>query len=117
MIIHFILFQKSLSLSRKLARIYFLAFFQNVSEILHPFSTSTYWNVLLLLCTTKHANYHRLMQPGKISFVKSKCMENIPPTQDALLQHTKLVWYYASAWSKSHIHQQQRPSPDGWEQI
>ena len=44
---------------------------------------------------------------------KSKTMETIPPTQDALLQHCKRVAYQAGIWTTSTSTQQQIPSPEG----
>ena len=40
-------------------------------------------------------------------------METIPPTQDALLQHTKGVAYQAGIWTTSNLSLQQSPSPEG----
>ena len=44
---------------------------------------------------------------------KNRTMENIPPTQDALLQHSKHVAYQAGIWTTSDLAQQQPPSPEG----
>lgn len=41
-------------------------------------------------------------------------MENIPPTQDALVQHCKRVCYQAGIWTASDIAIQQSPSPEGY---
>ena len=43
----------------------------------------------------------------------SQAMESIPPTQDALLQHSKRVAYQAGIWTTSDLAQQQPPSPEG----
>ena len=47
---------------------------------------------------------------------RNRTMEMIPPTQDALLQHCKRVYYQAGIWYKSNIAQQELPSPEdyGW---
>lgn len=44
---------------------------------------------------------------------RSKTMETIPPTQEALLQHCKRVAYQAWIWTTSTSSQQQIPSPEG----
>ena len=44
---------------------------------------------------------------------KNRTMENIPPTQDALLQHCKRVGYQAGIWTTSDMAQQQTPPPEG----
>ena len=43
---------------------------------------------------------------------KNRTMENIPPTQDALLQHSKRVSYQAGIWTTSDQPQQEAPSPE-----
>ncbi len=40
-------------------------------------------------------------------------METIPPTQDALLQHSKHVSYQAGSWTTSELAQQRTPTPEG----
>ena len=44
---------------------------------------------------------------------KNRKMETIPPTQVALLQHTKRVAYQAGIWTTSNLSLQQSPSPEG----
>ena len=44
---------------------------------------------------------------------KNRTMENIPPTQDALLQHCKRVAYQAGIWTTSDLAQPQAPTPEG----
>ena len=44
---------------------------------------------------------------------KNRTMENIPPTQDALLQHSKHVAYQSEIWTTSDLAQQQTPSLEG----
>ena len=44
---------------------------------------------------------------------KNRTMENIPPTQDAVLQHSKRVSYQAGIWTTSDLAQKQPPSPEG----
>ena len=41
-------------------------------------------------------------------------MERLPPTQDALLQHTKRVAYQAGIWCTSEHSEQRAPTPEGW---
>ena len=46
---------------------------------------------------------------------KSSAIENIPPTQTALLQHTKRAVYQASnVWGSALIAKAQIPSPQEW---
>jgi len=45
---------------------------------------------------------------------ENKSMENIPPTSNALLQHTKRATYQASVWTSSHHVQQNRPKSESW---
>ncbi len=44
---------------------------------------------------------------------KNRTMESIPPTQDALLQHSKRVVYQAGIWTTSELAQQHTPTPEG----
>ena len=44
---------------------------------------------------------------------KNTTMENIPPTQQALLQHTKRAVYQAGIWTTCHQAQQQTPTAEG----
>ena len=44
---------------------------------------------------------------------KSRTMENIPPTQEALLQHTKRVSYQSGIWATCENAQQQTPTAEG----
>lgn len=44
---------------------------------------------------------------------KNRTMENIPPTQQALLQHTKRAVYQAGIWTTCHQAQQQTPTAEG----
>ena len=45
---------------------------------------------------------------------RSRSMENIPPTRDALLHHAKRAVYQASVWATSEQIQLNRPSPETW---
>ena len=45
---------------------------------------------------------------------RSRSMENIPPTRDALLHHAKRAVYQASVWATSEQIQQNHPSPEIW---
>ena len=61
----------------------------------------------------QHHRVCRRIQEGVI-LSKNRSMENIPPTRDALLQHSKRVEYQASIWTTSHLTKQSRPSPEAW---
>ena len=54
------------------------------------------------------------MWPGKSCCDKNRTMESIPPSQGALLQHSKRVAYQAGIWTTSNISQQELPSPEGY---
>jgi hypothetical protein len=41
-------------------------------------------------------------------------MEALPPTQGALLQHSKRAVYQASIWTTADQPQEQAPYPEGW---
>ena len=45
---------------------------------------------------------------------KEKTMEGLPPTQQSLLQHTKLAAYKDEIWCTSEQPEQHTPSPEGW---
>jgi hypothetical protein len=45
---------------------------------------------------------------------KERTMDTIPPTQDALLQHSKRSIYQAGIWSTSDQSEQHAPTPEGW---
>ena len=45
---------------------------------------------------------------------KNRTMENIPPIQDAHLQHSKRVAYQAGIWTTCDMAQQQPLSPEGY---
>ena len=45
---------------------------------------------------------------------KGKTMEQLSPTQDALLQHLKRVAYLAGIWCTSEQTEQHAPAPEGW---
>ena len=45
---------------------------------------------------------------------KEKSMERLPPTQDALMQHTKRAAYQAGIWCTSDQIEQHVPSPEYW---
>ncbi|KMQ81601.1 hypothetical protein RF55_25812, partial [Lasius niger] len=45
---------------------------------------------------------------------KTKSMEKLPPTKDALLQHSKRAAYQAGLWCTSEHSQQHAPNPEGW---
>ena len=40
-------------------------------------------------------------------------MQAIPPTQNALLQHSKRAAYQAALWTTSDLSEQHAPSPEG----
>ncbi len=63
----------------------------------------------------KTSTLHLVNEARKELFCqKNKAMENIPPTQDALLQHTRRVTLQAGIWTTCDKAQQQIPSPEGW---
>ncbi|XP_071477249.1 uncharacterized protein [Diadema antillarum] len=45
---------------------------------------------------------------------RKRNLENIPPTQDALLQHIKRVLYQSGIWTTCRQAQSAVPSPEGW---
>lgn len=45
---------------------------------------------------------------------QNKTMETIPPTQAALLEHTKRAVYQAEVWSTCDLAQQELPTPEKW---
>ncbi|KAG1707488.1 Amiloride-sensitive sodium channel subunit gamma [Nymphon striatum] len=45
---------------------------------------------------------------------RNKTMENLPPTQDALINHTKRALYQAGIWTSSQKPMQHVPSPADW---
>jgi len=45
---------------------------------------------------------------------KSRTMEKLPPTQDALLQHAKRAAYQAGVWCTSDLSEQHAPNPKVW---
>ncbi|KAJ8043846.1 hypothetical protein HOLleu_11123 [Holothuria leucospilota] len=45
---------------------------------------------------------------------KNRPMENIPPTLDALLQHSKRAAFQAGIWTTSNLTIQESPTPEGW---
>ena len=45
---------------------------------------------------------------------KGRSLEAIPPTHDALFQHTRRAIYQASCWRQSLIAQQNLPDPNAW---
>ena len=45
---------------------------------------------------------------------KEKSTERLPPTQDALMQHTKCAAYQAGIWCTSDQIEQHVPSPEYW---
>ena len=50
----------------------------------------------------------------KLFYKKSKSLENIPPTQGALLQHVKRVVFQSNIWTTSQHNIQNVPTPEGW---
>lgn len=45
---------------------------------------------------------------------RSKSMESIPPTQSALLEHSKRAAYQTGIWATCDISLQHAPSPENW---
>ena len=58
----------------------------------------------------KTSSLHHIDEARKEQFFqKGKTMERLPPTQDALLQHTKRVAYQAGVWCTSEHSEQRVP--------
>ena len=57
-----------------------------------------------------------MKQGKKFSAKKTQSMDKIPPTQDALLQHTYRALYQAGIWTTCTQAQPKIPSPEqfGW---
>ena len=63
----------------------------------------------------KTSSIHHIYEARKEQFCqKGKTMERLPPTQDALLQHTKRVAYQVGIWCTSEHSEQRAPTPEGW---
>ena len=45
---------------------------------------------------------------------KSRTLENIPPTQTALVQHIKRTCYQANCWNQALVRDPQMPEPSDW---
>ena len=75
---------------------------------------------LIVLVYNKRSTSLSINQTRRELFcLKNVTMERMPPTQNALLQHTKRAVYQASIWVTSTEVQQMIPSPSdyGWEQV
>ena len=70
------------------------------------------WNVLVSFFMTRPAEESVNEARRELFCQKNRTMETIPPTQDALLQHTiaKRVAYQAGIWTTSNLSLQQSPS-------
>jgi len=78
------------------------------------FHTSSYWNASVILYD-KTSDLEHVDEARKALYCqKGKTMDTIPPTQDALLQHSKRVAYQAGIWSTSEQSEQHAPTPEGW---
>ena len=66
--------------------------------------------------TTEHTNVNSLRQDMFSHGKNVKMMQNLPPTQDALLLHVNRSLYQANIWLASYISLQNVPSPEdfGW---
>ena len=62
----------------------------------------------------KTSTLHSVKEAQRELFWQNKAIENIPPTQDALLQHTRCIALQAEIWTTCDEAQQQIPSPEGW---
>jgi hypothetical protein len=63
----------------------------------------------------KASNVEHVNEARKELFCqKSKTMEKLPQTRDALLQHSKRVAYQAGVWCTSVHSEQHAPNPEGW---
>ena len=89
---------------------------------LHPFADvnihSTHFQVLeqfTVFLYDKTSDVEHVNEARKVLFCqKERTMEKLPPTQDALLQHTKRVAYQAGIWCSSSQSMLNAPSPEGW---
>ncbi len=45
---------------------------------------------------------------------KARSLENLPPTQEALKQHTRRAIYQAYCWNRALLAQQELPNPADW---
>ena len=62
----------------------------------------------------KTSHLHSINEARRELFCqKNKTTEHIPPTQDALLQHSKRVAYQSGIWATSELAHQPTPSPEG----
>ena len=70
----------------------------------------------LCFCMISHQIWKLLTQPEKtyVYTRKSRPIKNIPPTCDALLQHTCRAAYQSMIWAHSHRAQPDIPEPTSW---
>ena len=91
--------------------------FQPLSQESNSFALLERYTCVLYDKTTDIENVNDLRK----DLFSQKClsMENIPPTQAALLQHSNRAGYQASIWSKSLKAIQSVPSPEkyGWTKV
>ena len=73
---------------------------------------SNCWNTSLLFKTSDLQDVDEARK--ELFCQKGKPMERLPPTQDALLQHSKRVAYHAGIWCTSEHSEQHAPTPEGW---
>ena len=63
----------------------------------------------------KTSDLEHVNEARKVLFCqKERTMEKLPPTQDALLQHTKRVAFQAGIWCSSNQTMLNAPPPEGW---
>ena len=72
-------------------------------------------------CTSPHFSvlerftvilYHK--ESTLLTVKKNKSLENLPPAQDALLQHTRRAIYQSSIWNTGQHSIQNVSTPEGW---
>ena len=88
--------------------------FQNITEQSASFEVIQRFVILMYSKTSesKKINHFRM----ELFFKKSQNLETIPPTENALLQHTKRAIYQNGVWGRCLEVVQNRPSPaaHGW---
>ncbi|CAM1319235.1 Uncharacterised protein r2_g2741 [Pycnogonum litorale] len=93
----------------------------------HPFEhvdldSETFQKIerLVIIVYDKTSNSTNVNSARKELFSqKSQAVDKIPPTQNALLQHTNRTVYQSGIWATSMLAQQKLPSPTGyaWEPV
>ena len=93
---------------------FFINPFQNLTEEMEEFKTIQRFIILMYSKTSDHfrVNDARL----ELFFQKTRNLDSIPPTENALLEHCKRAIYQCGIWSKCVEPQQNLPDPIhfGW---